>query len=64
MRITKAKTKQCENNCPKCNTEMQNIDYNDIEITAAGVYQNAICQKCGCRFVECYKYCGTEFEDK
>ena len=52
--------KQCKGRCPKCNAEMQNIEYGDIEVSSAGVFQCAICLNCDCIFTEYYEYFGTE----
>jgi hypothetical protein len=50
---------QCENHCPKCNSDdISSIDtcFSDV------VYQKLTCNKCGCEFKEYFTYSDTEID--
>ena len=54
----KTKTKQCENQCPKCGSE--DIEWSNMEY--AGPSQSAVCNTCECSFVEHYEYTETTWQ--
>ena len=52
--------KECENHCPKCNSE--NIEWSAKDIQDNSIYQNATCQDCSCEFTEYWGYIYTEID--
>lgn len=52
---------ECESYCPKCDSG--DIEWSAKDIQDNIVYQNAICQGCGCKFTEIWKYSYTEIDE-
>ena len=54
-------SKECENHCPKCNSE--DIKWDSIVVGDNVIYYPATCYKCGCEFKEYFQYSDTDWQD-
>ena len=57
-------TRECENHCPRCGAEIDDIDWGITQIGDGGeTFQDAVCKKCGCEFEEELTYKETTYDD-
>lgn len=55
-----SENKKCFNKCPKCGSGDMDIEWGDKDWSLNEAWQQGICQKCDCYFMEHYVYNHTE----
>jgi len=57
------KSKECFNRCPKCDADEMDIEWGSKDWEGTEAWQEAVCKKCGCEFVEIYEYYCTKIQN-